>query len=48
MLMAYLKIIWGFGAALLHSERKDLFQITGLISLVGSFSTVGGQAAILS
>jgi hypothetical protein len=25
VLMAYLKIIWGFWAALLLSERKDLF-----------------------
>ena len=24
--MAYLKIIWGFGAALLLSERKNLFM----------------------
>jgi hypothetical protein len=54
VLMAYLKIIWGFWAALLFSERKYFFQITGLISLVGSFSSMlristgGGQAAILS
>ena len=30
VLMAYLKIIWGFWAALLLSERKDLFVQTVL------------------
>jgi len=37
VIMAYLKIIWGFWAALLFSERKNFFKKRTLISLVGSF-----------
>jgi len=37
VLMAYLKIIWGFWDALLRSDRKNFFSKRTLISTVGSF-----------
>ena len=40
VLMAYLKIIWGFWAALLPSERKGLFIQTVLNPHLKLFQTV--------
>jgi len=37
VIMAYLKIIWGFWDALLRSDRKNFFSKRTLISTVGSF-----------